>query len=99
MPIESVAEEIKKRSAAAPPLNATVKFDLGEDGVILFDSHAAPGEVRLEDGEAVTTFTMSIDTLQGLLSGGSPTMAYMTGKLKIQGSMGVAMKLNAILED
>lgn len=100
MSAEALAEEIKKRSATAAPLGATVKFDLGDDGIILFDSHAAPGEVKLEDGEAATVFTLSIDTLKGLLNGSvGPTMAYMTGKLKIQGSMGVAMKLNAILED
>ena len=28
-----------------------------------------------------------------------PTFAYMTGKLKIAGSMGVALKLAAMLED
>lgn len=100
MSIQTVAEEIRKRSATAAPLGATVKFDLGDDGIILFDSHNAPGEVTLADGDAATTFTMSMSTLEGLLSGSvGPTMAYMTGKLKIQGSMGVAMKLNAILED
>ncbi|MFQ5959400.1 MAG: SCP2 sterol-binding domain-containing protein [Alphaproteobacteria bacterium] len=29
----------------------------------------------------------------------SPTLAYMTGKLKVAGSMGVAMKVAALLED
>jgi len=28
-----------------------------------------------------------------------PTMAYMTGKLKVEGKLGVALKINAMLSD
>jgi putative sterol carrier protein len=28
-----------------------------------------------------------------------PTLAFMMGKLKVEGSMGLAMKLNSIIED
>ena len=38
------------------------------------------------------------DTFQGMLSGDvNPTSAFMTGGLKIDGDMGTAMKLGAIL--
>jgi putative sterol carrier protein len=43
---------------------------------------------------------LSVEDLNKLLSGTlDPTLAYMTGKLKIQGSTGVAMKLAAMLGD
>jgi putative sterol carrier protein len=41
-----------------------------------------------------------VEDLNKLLSGTlDPTLAYMTGKLKIQGSTGVAMKLATMLGD
>ena len=39
-------------------------------------------------------------SLDKLLDGDlDPTMAYMTGKLKVEGRMGVALKINAMLSD
>jgi putative sterol carrier protein len=43
---------------------------------------------------------LSLAHLEALVAGTlNPTMAYMTGKLKIQGSMGVALKIGQLLED
>jgi len=43
---------------------------------------------------------MSADTLQGLLNGTQdPTLAFMTGKIKVNGSMGHALKLASLLDD
>ena len=50
------------------------------------------------DEEADVTLTADRATFEGLLSGDvNPTMAFMTGKLKVDGSMGTAMKLGALL--
>lgn len=44
------------------------------------------------------TLTASRETFEGLLSGDvNPTTAFMTGKLRVDGSMGMAMKLGALL--
>jgi putative sterol carrier protein len=41
-----------------------------------------------------------LDLFKGLMDGTKdPNMAFMMRKLKIKGSMGIAMRLNAILED
>src|SRR3546814_8126623 len=89
-----------------PPLGYRVKFDLGEDGVLLWDGTVTPPEIGLlvgsgdGDPEADTVLRLTLDDLGRLLSGTlDPTLAYMTGKLKIQGSTGVAMKLAAMLGD
>jgi putative sterol carrier protein len=51
-----------------------------------------------EDGEADTILKISLDDFiamtQGELDG---TTAFMTGKLKIEGDMGIAMKLQSVL--
>ena len=48
-------------------------------------------------GEADCTITASEETLVKIANGeANPTTAYMTGKLKIQGDMGAALKLQKL---
>ena len=54
--------------------------------------------VREGDEEAEVTMIASTDTFRGILDGSvNPTMAFMSGDLKIEGSMGAAMKLGSAL--
>lgn len=102
MSLDSLAEQMKSQAAMNPPLGYRVKFDLGDDGVLVWDGTVTPPEIATAEGDAEpdTVLTLSVDDLNKLLSGNlDPTLAYMTGKLKIQGSTGVAMKLAAMLGD
>ena len=100
MSLESVTEAIKSKMAMAAGLDAKVKFDFDEDGVIFVDATQNPPEVSHEDAEADCTLKCSLDTFKGFIDGTQdPTMAFMMGKLKVDGSMGLAMKLNSIIED
>lgn len=74
--------------------DGSVKFDMEGGGVI----RIADGAVTTEDGDAECTITASMDTLQELFEGDlDPTAAFMTGKIKIDGDMGQAMKLSQLL--
>jgi putative sterol carrier protein len=91
MSLDSLAEQMKSQAAMNPPLGYRVKFDLGDDGVLVWDGTVTPPEIATnEDGGAAepdTVLRLSLDDLGKLLSGTlDPTLAYMTGKLKIQGS-------------
>ena len=103
MSLENLTEQLKAQAALNAPLGYRVLFDLGDDGAILWDGTATPAEIAaVENGaaEADTTLRFTLDDLGKLLEGNlDPTLAYMTGKLKIEGSMGVAMKLAALLGD
>ena len=100
MSLETVTEAIKSKMALAAGLDAKVKFDFRDDGKIFIDATQNPAEVSHEDGDADCTLICSLDTFQGLMDGTQdPTMAFMMGKLKVDGSMGLAMKLNSIIED
>jgi putative sterol carrier protein len=82
----------------------TEKLSSGFDGVAKF---VIPGEgaimmdgagVRAGDEEADVTLTADADTFRAILAGDmNPTMAFMTGKLSVDGSMGLAMKLGSVL--
>jgi len=100
MSLESATAAIRAKAALAPKLGYRVTFDLGSDGIIYWDGTAVPPAIGNETGESDTTLTLSLEDLQKLIDGAlNPTLAYMTGKLKVAGSMGVALKIGQLLED
>ena len=100
MSLESATEALRRRAAQNPKLGYRVKFALDEGGVILWDGTGDQPVIANSDGEADTTMRLSAESLDKLLDGDlDPTMAYMTGKLKVEGRMGVALKINAMLSD
>ena len=55
-------------------------------------------EVTDEDAEAACTITTDMDTFKGMYDKSvSPQAAFMTGKVKIAGDMGIAMKLQSVI--
>lgn len=74
--------------------NGTAKFVIGDKGTIMMDSNGA----RAGDEEADVTLTADADTFQSILDGDlDATSAFMSGKLAVDGDMGLAMKLGGIL--
>ena len=100
MSLESMTETLRRRAAQSPQLGYKVRFDLGEDGLIFWDGTATPPAISNEDSEADTTIRLSAENFEKLMNGAlDPTMAFMLGKLKVEGKMGVAMKLSSWLGD
>lgn len=100
MDIDTLETQIKQKISMAPPINAKVKLDFLEAGVLFIDATQSPPVISRDDHEADTTLVCKLDTFEKIMNGTQdPTMAYMMGKLKIKGSMGLAMKLNAALEE
>ena len=100
MSLESLSEALRSQASLAPPLGYKVKFDLEGLGVIHWDGTGPTPEITNTDGPADTTLTLDEAALQGILDGTlDPQMAYMTGKLKVEGSLGVALKLAGLLGD
>lgn len=93
MSIESIAEGMKEK-VASNGFDRSVKFDLGDDGVIVING----GAVSTTDADTDCTIKLSKDNLESLIAGDlNPTMAFMTGKIKVEGDMSVAMALSQVL--
>ncbi len=93
MGVQDIAEKIRTQVEASG-FDRSVKFDTGADGVIVIDGAA----VSTTDGPADCTISLSLDDLESLISGDlNPTMAFMSGKLKIDGDMSVAMALSQLI--
>jgi len=74
--------------------DSSVKFVIDGEGAVMVDSDG----VRAGDEDAACTLTADTDTFQAIMDGSlNATAAFMTGKLTVEGDMGVAMKLGALL--
>lgn len=90
----NAAAEALKGKLGDSGFDGSVKFDIADEGVI----RIADGAVVTEDGAADCTIAASMDTFQEMFDGElDPTAAFMTGKITIDGDMGVAMKLGQLL--
>ena len=100
MTVEKIAQALESNLAAFTGLGAKVAFDLGEDGAIAIDATGSPPVLSDQPDDADCTIRISAENLVKLIDGElNAMMAYTLGKLKIDGSMGVAMKVAALLEE
>ncbi len=98
MSLDSITEQLRTRVGDDSGLGATVKFDLGGDGVIFVDAASSPNTVSNEDTDADCTIVISMKNFKKLLAGDlNPTTAFMLRKIKVEGDMGIAMKLSSVL--
>ena len=78
-------------------MNNTYLFDIDGAGMWFVTVEGGTVSVREGDGEADCTISTSEENFQKILSGEqNATSAYMTGKLKVKGDMGAAMKLQKL---
>jgi putative sterol carrier protein len=78
-------------------MNNSYVFDIGGTGMWFVTVEDGAVSVREGDGEADCRISTSEENFQKILSGEqNATSAYMTGKLKIKGDMGAAMKLQKL---
>ena len=91
-PLEAAAAALEEKMSGG--FDGSVKFDIEDEGVIVI----ADGGVSMEDADADCTISANMETFRELFEGElDPTAAFMTGKIKIDGDMGVAMKLAQLL--
>lgn len=66
------------------------KFVIEDEGAVMIDGDGA----HAGDADADVTLTASLEDFRAMMDGElNPTAAFMTGKLKIDGDMGMAMQL------
>ena len=92
--LETITSKMSSR-LAGNGIGGSVKFDFGAEGCILVDGD---GNVSNDDGEADCTIGVEMNDFKEIAAGNlDPTMAFMQGKLKVDGEMGLAMKMGPLL--
>lgn len=79
---------------AGADFSGTAKFAVEGEGAIFIDD----GGAQVSDAPADVTLSADVETFGSILSGDTnPTSAFMTGKLTVDGDMGIAMQLASAL--
>lgn len=91
--LEGAVEKLNAKMDGAG-FAGTAKFEIANEGAIVVDENGA----RVSDDAADVTLSADADTFQSMLEGDTdPTSAFMSGKLTVEGDMGMAMQLAAAL--
>lgn len=91
--IEQAVAALNEKLAGSG-FDGSAKFMIENEGAIMLDGDGA----RAADEEADVTMTADADTFREILEGElNPTAAFMSGRLKIDGDMGAAMRLAPVL--
>ena len=89
--------ESRVDASKAAGMTASYKFDIDGSGSWLVDVDDGKVTVTEDGGDADCTISTSSETFLKIANGEqNPTAAYMSGKLKVKGDMGAAMKLQKL---
>lgn len=98
MSLDAITEQMKARIGAGGNFKKSVKFDFGSDGLVRIDDKVSPAIVDNTDEATDCTVKVSMADFMEIAAGKqNAQMAFMMGKLKVEGDMSVAMQLGSIL--
>ena len=96
---EQLPTRLKSKPDLAQKINSTYKFVVGGEsgGTWIVDLTGGEGKIEKKDGAAACTITVADKDLVDIVNGKlNAQMAFMSGKLKVAGDMGLAMKLQSL---
>lgn len=100
---ETLIGQMRAKGPGLRSLGYRIRFDLTDtEESILLDGTGGQASVEPATGteEAETVLSLSSDDLAKLIAGRlSPMLAFATGKLRVEGSKGVALKLASLLDE
>lgn len=100
--VAGISSTLQNNAAKNKGVNGVFQFDItGDDPMAFFfkldDGAPSVGEGAVDNASITISMAASDfkDMIDGKLNG---TMAFMSGKLKLKGDMGLAMKLESLLK-
>ncbi len=98
MNLQDFTALIEKTASTASGLSGTAKFVFDEGGAVFIDAGQMPYRVSNENKDSDCTVLLALADAVKLLNGElNPMTAFMFGKLKVKGDMGIAMKIAQLL--
>ena len=100
---ETLMAAMQAKAGVLRRLGYRMRFDLTDLGEsVLLDATGPEAEIARADEatEADTVLRISAENLEKMMAGRlSPMLAFSTGKLRVEGSKGVALKLAGLLDE
>jgi putative sterol carrier protein len=96
--LADLTSRFESRKSGSASLGSAIKFDLGDEGVIVLDGTSAPTRVHNENIDVPCTVKVTAEDLGMIMDGTlDASAAFMMGRLTVEGDMSVAMKLASVL--
>jgi putative sterol carrier protein len=97
--VQDIIAELSRRLGARSGIGGTLKFDFGAKGSAFIDPKATPSVIDGDGKKADCTVSLTPADFDKLKRGElDATTAFMQGKLRVAGDMGLALKLGPILQ-
>lgn len=98
MDLQEITTAMRTKIGASSGLNATLKFDCGDDGVVYIDGRSTPNTVDNVNRDSDCTVAITRENLVALITGElEPATGFMMGRFKVSGDMSVALKLQRVV--
>lgn len=97
MDLQELTAKMASKAGTRPAIGHKIKFDFGSDGCLYVDGTNG-NQISNHDLPADCTITIALEDFKDLIKGTlNPMAAFMGGKIRIDGDMGVAMQLQNLL--
>ncbi|MBI5721605.1 MAG: SCP2 sterol-binding domain-containing protein [Burkholderiales bacterium] len=98
MEMQAITEALRAKVGDSSGLGATLKFDCGDNGVVVIDGKSVPNTVDNTDRDTDCTIAITRENLASLITGElDPATGFMMGRFKVSGDMSVALKLQRVV--
>lgn len=99
--LRPIIERLGNIVGADSGLNGTLKLDFGEPGSVLIDGKSSPNIVCDGEGKSADcTISVSLENFRKISTRElDPMSAFLTGKIRVAGDMGLAMRLGPIWQN
>ena len=95
-----LSDKVEEHAQKLGALKATIGFEFENGEGIFIDANQNPPAVNdFANQDTDCTIQIKKDDFEKMLNGGlDPLLAFTLGKIKVKGSMGIAMKLSSLWE-
>jgi putative sterol carrier protein len=98
MSLSEITTNMRARVGDDCGIPKVIKFDFGDDGIVRIDGASTPNTVDNDNTAADCTVKVTMADFLDIAAGKqNAQMAFMMGKLKVDGDMSIAMQLGKIL--